>query len=181
LRFFGGFRFRARDADADDVAAVGYERGVPMGGDLTAAPRGRSPSFLIQAVKDPEAANLDRIQVIKGWLDAEGATHERIYDVAWSGGRELGADGRLPPVGDTVDVTTASYENSIGAAALSVVWTDPDFDPSQRAFYYVRVLEIPTPRHHVYDAVALGVGAEDLGLPTRIQERAWSSPIWYAP
>lgn len=181
LRFFGGFDFRPRHAQADDMAAVGYERGVPMGGDLTAAPRDRAPSFLIEAMKDPASGNLDRVQVIKGWLDASGEPHEIVYNVVWSGDRALDADGDLPPVGDTVDIARARYENTIGAASLRTYWTDPDFDPSQRAFYYVRALEIPTPRHQVYDAAALGVDPEDYPMPTRIQERAWSSPIWYTP
>jgi hypothetical protein len=181
LRVFGGFNFRERDAEADDFAAVGYEKGVPMGGDLTAAPRRRAPRLLIQALKDPMGANLDRVQVIKGWVDAEGGQHEQIYDAAWSGDREIGADGRLPDVGNTVDLSTARYTNDIGAAALTTVWEDPDFDPSSRAFYYVRVLEIPTPRHSLYDAVALGVDPALTAMPATIQERAWSSPIWYTP
>jgi hypothetical protein len=181
LRMFGGFGFDAADADAADIAATGYARGVPMGADLAAAPSGRAPAFLIQAVKDPMGANLDRVQVIKGWLDSAGEQHEQVFDVAWSGDRAPGADGRLPPVGNTVDETTALYTNDIGAAQLVTVWEDPEFDPAQRAFYYVRVLEIPTPRHSLYDAVALGVGAEATGMPATIQERAWSSPIWYTP
>jgi hypothetical protein len=181
LRVFGGFRFRDRDADADDLVGVGYENGVPMGGDLTAAPRGRAPRLLIHAAKDPMGANLDRAQVVKGWVDAEGVQHEQIYEAAWSGEREIGADGRLPAVGSTVDLATALYDNSIGAAQLRAVWEDPDFDPAQRAFYYVRVLEIPTPRHSLYDAVALGIDPGDTAAPATIQERAWSSPIWYTP
>jgi hypothetical protein len=136
---------------------------------------------LIQASKDPQGANLDRVQVIKGWLDASGATHEKIYDAAWAGDRMHDAEGRLPAIGDTVDLATASYANSIGAAQLAALWTDPDFDSKQRAFYYVRALEIPTPRHQVQDAVALGMNPEETRQVTRIQERAWSSPIWYTP
>ena len=181
LRVFGGFGFAAADAEAADLAAIGYAQGVPMGGDLAAAPDGAAPSLLIHAAKDPQGANLDRIQVVKGWLDAAGETHERIYDVAWSGDRTPGADGRLPSVGDTVDAQTASYANTIGAAQLATVWEDPDFDPAQRAFYYVRALEIPTPRHHVYDAVALGMDPATLDKPVSLQERAYSSPIWYTP
>jgi len=181
LRVFGGFDFRARDAMADDIAARGYARGAPMGADLTAAPRGRAPSLLFQALKDPRGANLDRVQVIKGWLDAAGEQHEQVYDAAWAGDRAPDADGRLPPVGDTVDRRTAQYANTIGAPELAGVWTDPDFDPAERAFYYVRVLEIPTPRHSAYDAVALGVDVAETATPAVIQERAWSSPIWYAP
>jgi hypothetical protein len=181
LRMFGGFLFRPRDAEAKDIAAVGYRKGVPMGGDLTQAPRGRAPAFLIHAVKDPQGANLDRVQVIKGWLDAGGQPRERIYDVAWSGDRRPDADGKLPAVGDTVDVNTAAYTNTIGAAQLAVVWTDPDFDPAQSAFYYTRVIEIPTPRHSLFDAIALGIDYSVTKQPASIQERAYSSPIWYIP
>ena len=131
--------------------------------------------------KDPLSGNLDRIQVIKGWVDADGESHERIYDAAWSEGRALGPDGKLPPVGNTVDIATARYENSIGAPQLATVWEDPDFDPEQTAFYYVRVLEIPTPRHSLYDAVALGIDVAATGQPATLQERAYSSPIWYTP
>jgi hypothetical protein len=181
LRVFGGFDFRPADADAKDIAKVGYRKGVPMGGDLWNAPKGKAPSFLIYAVKDPISGNLDRIQVVKGWLDASGKTHEHIYNVVWSGNRKLNAEGKLPPVGNTVDVKTASFSNTIGVAQLATVWADPDFDPSQRAFYYIRVLEIPTPRHQVYDAVALGIDNKETHEPATIQERAFSSPIWYTP
>ena len=181
LRVFAGYEFQARDAQAADIAAIGYARGVPMGGDLTAASGKRTPALLIQAHRDPQGANLDRIQVIKGWIDTDGKTHERVFDAAWAGDRRRGADGRLPPVGDSVHPTTASYDNSIGAARLATLWTDPEFDPQQRAFYYVRVIEIPTPRHQVYDAVALGMDPSATREPVRIQERAWSSPIWYTP
>jgi hypothetical protein len=181
LRVFGGFSFRDSDAEAEDIAALGYAHGVPMGSDLTAAPRDRAPQLLIHAVMDPMSGRLDRIQVIKGWVDADGESHERIYDAAWSDGRALGADGKLPPVGNTVDIATARYENSIGAPQLATVWEDPDFDPEQTAFYYVRVLEIPTPRHSLYDAVALGIDVAETGQPATLQERAYSSPIWYTP
>jgi hypothetical protein len=181
VRVFGGFAFSADDADAGDIATLGYRDGVPMGGDLSGAPHNRAPTFLIQARKDPIGANLDRIQIIKGWLDANGESHERIYNVAWSDNRRLSGDGSLPPVGNTVDLTSASYENSIGATQLSTAWTDPDFNAQEPAFYYARVLEIPTPRHQVYDAVALGMDPADTGFPTTIQERAWSTPIWYTP
>ena len=181
LRFFGGFKFRRGDARARDIAGVGYRKGVPMGGDLTSAPGNRSPSFLIYAAKDPLSGNLDRVQVIKGWVDADANTQQRIYNVAWSGKRSLDANGGLPPVGNTVDEQNASFTNTIGATQLATVWTDPDFNPAQLAFYYVRVLEIPTPRHSLYDAVALGIPASDTGEPASIQERAWSSPIWYTP
>ena len=181
LRVFGGFDFRPADADAKDIAEVGYRKGVPMGGELTNAPPRNVPSFLVYAAKDPLSGNLDRVQVVKGWVDESGETHEHIYNVAWSGDREPDAAGALPPVGNTVDVETASYTNTIGAAQLSAVWRDPDFDPKQLAFYYVRVLEIPTPRHSLYDAVALGVPASETKQPASIQERAYSSPIWYTP
>jgi hypothetical protein len=181
LRFFGGFNFRARDAKEKDIASVGYEKGVPMGGDLTNAPRNRAPSFLIYAAKDPLSGNLDRVQIIKGWLDDSGQTQEHVYNVAWSGDRKLDTDGKLPAVGNTVDEKTGSYTNSIGAAQLATVWQDPDFNPGQRAFYYVRVLEIPTPRHSLYDAIALGIPVSETNEPASIQERAWSSPIWYTP
>jgi hypothetical protein len=180
LRVFGGFAFSPEDAAAPDPAAVGYAKGVPMGETLTRAADSRAPSFLIRAVKDPVDANLDRVQMVKGWLGPDGAAREKVFDVVWSGGREIGPDGRLPPVGDTVDRATARYENSIGAAELSAVWTDPEFDPAAKAFYYVRVLQIPTPRNSLYDSVALGAPPPE-GFPAVIQERAYSSPIWYAP
>ena len=151
-----------------------------MGGDLKAAPKGKVPVILIQAMKDPDAANLDRVQVIKGWVDSANQTHEQVYDVAWSGDRKPGADGKLPPVGNTVDVADASYTNSIGAPTLSAAWKDPAFDPRQRAFYYVRVLEIPTPRWTTYDARHFGVELPK-DVPATIQERAYTSPIWYTP
>jgi hypothetical protein len=181
LRVFGGYNFQARDAKAKDIANVGYSKGVPMGGDLTNAPKSKAPSFLIYAAKDPLSGNLDRVQVIKGWVDAAGKTRQKIYNVAWSGKRKLEANGKLPAVGNTVDVKTAKYTNTIGAAQLSTVWTDPDFKPGQLAFYYVRVLQIPTPRHSLYDAIALGIPVSETHEPATIQERAWSSPIWYTP
>jgi hypothetical protein len=181
LRFFGGWNFRNRDARARDIAGTGYDKGVPMGGDLTAGPDGKAPSFLIRAVKDPVGANLDRVQVIKGFLDDDGMPQEKIYDVALSDNREANADGKVPPVGNTVDVSTGNYTNSIGDAELTVVWTDPNFAADKRAFYYVRVLQIPTPRHTLFDAIALGIPVEETGNPATIQERAYSSPIWYTP
>jgi hypothetical protein len=180
VRFFGGFDFGEGDLQGD-VAASGYARGVPMGGDLTAATADQRPTFLVQAMKDPEGANLDRVQIIKGWVDADGQTHEQIFDVAWSDDRQPGADGKLPPVGNTVDLTTAEYENSIGAAQLTGAFTDPDFDPSQRAMYYVRVLEIPTPRWTLYDKVRFGVDDIADDVPLVQQEKAFTSPIWYSP
>ena len=181
LRVFGGFNFNNRDARANDIAAVGYRKGVPMGSDLTAAPRNRAVTLLIHAAKDEVGANLDRIQVVKGWIDAEGNTQEKVYDVAWSDGRDMDANGHLPPVGNTVDLSTGAYTNSIGATQLATTWEDPDFDPSLSAFYYVRVLEIPTPRHTLFDALALQIPPEDTGHSATIQERAYSSPIWYTP
>jgi len=180
LRVFGGWNYDAAAADADDLAQVGYAGGVPMGGDLSAAPGGEGVQLLIRATKDPMDANLDRVQVIKGWVDADGTSHEKVFDVAWSDDRVPGADGKLPPVGNTVDIETGAVENSIGAAEFSTVWTDPTFDASQRAFYYVRVIQIPTIRHSQLDAVALGIPTPSEG-PATIQERAYSSPIWYTP
>ncbi len=182
LRVFGGWNFRARDAKARDLAGRGYAKGVPMGGDLTAAPRGKAPGLLISATKDPLEANLDRLQVVKGWIGADGVEREQTYDVAWSDNREPGPDGRLPAVGNTVSLDTGAYENSIGAARLATLWTDPDFDPALRAFYYVRVLQIPTPRHTLFDTIALQESPEAAGgHASIIQERAYSSPIWYTP
>jgi hypothetical protein len=181
LRTFAGFSFTQNDARANDLAAIGYRKGVPMGSELTAAPKGKAPSLLIHAVKDPAGANLDRIQVVKGWLDDKKQPQQKVYDVAWSGTRKMGADGKVPAVGNTVDISTAKYTNTIGAAQLTAVWADPDFKASQVAFYYVRVLEIPTPRHSLYDAVALGIDVGVTKAPATIQERAYSSPIWYTP
>lgn len=178
VRFFGGFGFAPEDAAADDIATVGYAKGVPMGGDISAATG--PATFLVRAVKDPIGANLDRIQIVKGWLGSDGKAQEKVFDVAWSAGREVGADGRLAPVGDTVDVAGASYKNSIGAAELTTVWIDPEFDPAQKAFYYVRVLQISTPRNSLYDSVALQK-EPPAGYATSIQERAYTSPIWYSP
>ncbi len=181
LRVFGGFNFAPADAQAKNLADIGYRKGIPMGGDLTAAPRGKAPEFLIHAVKDPLSGNLDRVQVIKGWVDTKGGTHTKIYDVAWSGHRRKGADGKVPAVGNTVDIKTGLYTNTIGAVQLATVWKDPDFNPKETAFYYVRVLEIPTPRHSLLDAIALGIPVSDTKEPATIQERAYSSPIWYNP
>jgi len=180
VRVFGGFDFTARDLNRSDFAEQGYQRGVPMGGDLKAAPAGAAPSFLVQALRDPDGANLDRVQLVKGWLDAAGKTHEKVYDVAWSGARKPGKDGKLPPVGNTVNVKEASYANSIGAPYLTAHWKDPAFDPKQRAFYYVRVLEIPTPRWTTFDAKFFGVPLPK-DVPASIQDRAYTSPIWYTP
>ncbi len=152
VRVFAGFDFTKDDLERSDFAKYGYENGVPMGGDLKAAPQGKAPSLLIRALRDVDGANLDRIQVIKGWLDAGGQTHEKVYDVAWSNGRQPGTDGKLPPVGNTVNVEEATYTNAIGTPALQAYWQDPEFDAAQRAFYYVRVVEIPTPRWTTFDA-----------------------------
>jgi hypothetical protein len=151
-----------------------------MGGDLPSRRADGPPTFMVYALRDPIGANLDRIQIVKGWLDAAGKTHENVYDVAWSAGREPDANGVLPVVGDTVDVANANWTNTIGASELATVWTDPDFDPAQPAFYYARVLEIPTPRWVVYDAFRFGVEIPE-GAKTTGQERAYTSPIWYAP
>jgi hypothetical protein len=156
----------------------GYARGVPMGGTLPAS--GKRPTFTVHAMKDPDGANLDRIQIIKGWVDAGGGHHEKIVDVAWSGGRKRGADGQLPGVGNTVDTKIAAYTNSIGSPELVGHWTDDEFDPKQYALYYARVIEIPTPRWSTFDAVRAGLPLLE-GVPATIQERAWTSPIWYAP
>ncbi len=182
LRFFGGWDFGVRDARARDLAERGYEKGVPMGGDLVSASRGKAPSFLISAVKDPLDANLDRVQIVKGWVATDGSPQERIYNVAWSGDRKLNDEGLLLPVGNTVSLTSGRYDNSIGATELTTVWTDPDFDPSLRALYYVRVIQIPTPRHTLLDTIALQQPPEAAaGHASTIQERAYSSPIWYTP
>ncbi len=157
VRVFAGWDFTRDDLYRSDFAKHGYENGVPMGGDLKAAPASKAPTFLIRAIRDVDGANLDRIQVIKGWLDASGDMQEKVYDVAWADVRQLGADGKLPAVGNTVNVEEATYTNAIGAPGLEAFWTDPDFDASQRAFYYVRVLEIPTPRWTTYDAKVFGV------------------------
>ena len=181
LRFFGGWGFDDADAEATDVAKRGYGKGVPMGSDLPARSDSEAPSFLIGALKDPVGANLDRVQIVKGWIDADGLPHETIHDVVWSGDRRPDRKGRLPAAGNTVDVTTGHYTNSIGDAQLVGVWTDPEFDPSQRALYYARVIQIPTPRHTLLDAIALGIDPAETGNPATIQERAYSSPIWYTP
>lgn len=180
VRLFGGWEFVPQDANNRLPAYVGYTKGVPMGGDLQAAPKGKSPTFLLAALKDPIGANLDRYQIIKGWLDRKGTLHERIYDVVWSGNRKPDAKGKLPPVGDTVDVANATWTNTIGSPELITVWTDPDFDPSQPAFYYGRVIEIPTPRWTAYDAKRFGVKPLP-GTPMTVTERAYTSPIWYTP
>ncbi|NJN50945.1 MAG: DUF3604 domain-containing protein [Gammaproteobacteria bacterium] len=179
VRFFGAWDFAGVEHSGDWIRA-GYARGVPMGSELRDAPEGKAPTFIVWALKDPNSGNLDRVQIVKGWVDAEGTQHERIYNVAWSGRRTLDEVGNLPSVGNTVDVKTATYVNSIGNAELFSVWTDPAFDAALHAFYYVRAIEIPTPRWSTRDAVALGIDIPG-GLPESITERAWSSPIWYVP
>ena len=160
---------------------VGYNKGVPMGGDLSKAPAGKAPTFLLAALRDAYSGNLDRIQVVKGWVDAGGKTHEKIYDVTVSGDRKIGADGRCKtPVGNTVDIPNATWTNTIGSPELITVWKDPDFDPKQHAVYYARVIEIPTPRWTCYDAKFYGVKM-DKEVPMTTQERAYTSPIWYTP
>ena len=180
VRFFGGWEFTKDDLRSRAPAFRGYEKGVPMGSDLSKAPKGKAPSFMVYALRDPIGANLDRIQIIKGWLDKKGKTNEKVYDVAWSGNRKLNAKGKLPPVGNTVDLEAANWTNTIGASELATVWTDPDFDPKEKAFYYARVLEIPTPRWVVYDKVRLGA---EIPKDAKLihQERAYTSPIWYTP
>ena len=181
VRFFGGWDYSAADAARPDLARLGYARGVPMGGDLTQAPEGKAPSFLIRAAKDPDGANLDRAQVIKGWRDEHGELHEQIYNVALSDGRTDNGNGEVEAVGSTVDAADASYTNTIGDPELAVVWTDPDFDRDERAFYYLRVLEIPTPRWTAYDAKFYGLKDLPEEIPMVTQERAYTSPIWYTP
>ena len=180
VRFFGGWDFVPADAANRLPADVGYAKGVPMGGDLRSAPAGKAPTFLVGAMKDPLSGNLDRIQIVKGWVDAKGARQEKIYDVAWSDDRKRGADGKLPAVGNTVDVANATWTNTIGASELITVWKDPAFDPKLRAVYYARVIEIPTPRWTTYDARYFGIEIPE-GVPTSTQERAYTSPIWYTP
>jgi len=177
-RFFGGAALSANPTDPVAMVKEGYSKGVPMGGTLPAS--GGAPTFTVQAMKDPDGANLDRIQIIKGWVDAAGKQHEKIVDVVWSGNRQRGADSKVPPVGNTVDLKTAKYANTIGSPELIGSWTDREFDPKQYALYYARVLEIPTPRWSTYDAVRAGLPLL-ADVPATIQERAWTSPIWYSP
>jgi hypothetical protein len=182
IRFFGGWDFDRTDAESRNPAIAGYTKGVPMGGDLGSAPAGKSPTFLVAALKDPIGANLDRIQIIKGWVDAKGQTQEKVYDVVWGDAetRKPRADGKLPPVGNTVNVEQAFWTNTIGDPELVTVWKDPDFDPTLRAFYYARVIEIPTPRWTCYDAKRFGVKMPK-EVPMTLQERGYTSPIWYTP
>ncbi len=179
VRFFGGFGYGRDILESADWVATAYSQGVPMGGELRDSPASNPPVFLVMAAMEPDGAHLDRIQIVKGWVE-RGELREKIFNVAWSGDRRVGNGGSLPPVGDTVDAAAASYDNSIGAAQLAAVWTDPAFDPAAGAVYYARVLQIPTPRWSTYDAKTLGISPRE-DLPVAIQERAWSSPIWYRP
>jgi hypothetical protein len=181
VRLFGGWEFEQGDLLHRDLARIGYGKGVPMGSDLKAAAAGAgAPRFLVYALRDPMGANLDRVQIVKGWLDAGGKSKEKVYDVAWSGERKPDKNGKLPPVGDTVDLSIPSWTNTIGAADLGAVWTDPDFDPKLRAFYYARVIEIPTPRWTAYDRVKFKLDLP-ADIPLKTQERAYTSPIWFNP
>ncbi len=179
VRFFGGWDYNKDDLRSRQPAFRGYEKGVPMGGDLKQAPKGKkAPKFMVYALRDPVGANLDRIQIVKGWMDKKGETHEKVYDVSWSGDRKPNKKGKLPSVGNTVDLEAANWTNTIGASELATVWTDPDFKASENAFYYARVIEIPTPRWIVYDKVRLGAELPK-GATLTHQERAYTSPIWY--
>jgi hypothetical protein len=180
--FFGGWNFEAEDAAKRAPGPVGYTKGISMGGDLGSAPEGKAPSFLVAALKDPYSGNLDRIQIVKGWVDREGETGEKVYNVVWGDTerRKIGDDGKLTAVGNTVDVENATWTNTIGDSELLAVWEDPDFDAKQSAFYYARVIEIPTPRWTAYDAKRFGVEMSD-EVPMITQERAYTSPIWYTP
>ncbi len=180
VRFFGGYEFTEADAQSRLPADAGYAKGVPMGGNLAASEDGAAPNFLVAALKDPLSGNLDRIQIVKGWLDADGETQEKVYNVVWAGDRALDGEGKLPDVGNTVDVANATWTNTIGAAELIGTWQDPDFEASQSAFYYVRVIEIPTPRWTAYEAKRFGVEM-DAAVPMITTERAYTSPIWYTP
>jgi hypothetical protein len=181
VRVFGGWEFKPGDDRRSDYVDLGYGKGVPMGGELVRAKRDKSPSFIVTALMDPMRGNLDRVQMIKGWRDSEGNLHEKIYDIAWSDNRKPDSKtGKLPPVGNTVNIPEATWTNTIGDAQLSTVWQDPDFSTSDQAFYYVRVLEIPTPRWTAYDAKRFGV-TMDKEVPMTTQERVYTSPIWYIP
>ena len=181
VRFFGGWNYDSDLTDKPAYLDAAYANGVPMGGDLSAAPKGEGPAFIAVASKDPDGANLDRVQIVKGWLDRDGTLQEKVYDVAWSGERKANAEtGKVPAVGTTVNVANATYANTIGAADLATVWTDPDFDRNVKAFYYVRVIEIPRPRWTTYDAAYFKLDLPD-EIATVIQDRAYSSPIWYTP
>lgn len=182
VRFFGGFDFTEEDSYTRQPAVLGYSKGVPMGGDLHSAPKDKAPTFLVAAMKDPQSGNLDRIQIVKGWLDAKGKAQEKVYNVVWGDAdkRKLDVSGKLTAVGNTVNAKTSSWKNTVGDAELVAVWKDPDFNSSVKAFYYARVLEIPTPRWTTYDSVRFNEKIPK-GAPVSIQERAYTSPIWYSP
>ena len=181
VQMFAGWDFPEGAETSDSFALMGSQYGVPMGGDLVANDKdGKAPVFLLRAVKDPVGANLDRLQVVKGWVDNAGEQQERVYNVAWSDDRSLDASGNLTAVGNTVELSSGRYTNTIGQSEFSLKWTDPDFSAQQSAFYYVRVLQIPTPRNGLLDSLALQLDEPPRG-PKTIQERAYSSPIWYTP
>tara|TARA_B100001964_G_C14254392_1_gene611563 strand:+ start:1432 stop:3282 length:1851 start_codon:yes stop_codon:yes gene_type:complete len=181
VRVFGGWSFEPAHATSGDIDTLGRSQGVPMGANLPVRGEAEAPSFLVVAQKDPKSANLDRVQMVKGWLDDQGRPREHVYDIAWSNERTPDASGKVPPVKNTVDLKLGTYRNDVGSSVFSTVWSDPDFDASRRAFYYVRVLEIPTPRHSVFDAIALGLDPQEIEGAATIQERAYTSPIFYAP
>jgi hypothetical protein len=180
VRVFAGWDFTPDEVNRSDFAARGYARGVPMGADLTKAPKGKAPTLMVRALRDPDGANLDRIQIIKGWLDERGTTHEKVYDVALSDDRATDSAGKVAPVGNTVDVVNATYQNTIGDPLLSAFWKDPAFDPKAPAFYYARVIEIPTPRWTAYEAKRFKLSMDEK-VPMTTQERAYTSPVWYTP
>ena len=180
VRFFGGWEYTDLDISSRNPAFAGYQKGVSMGGDLPDRGKNDAPTFMVFALRDPIGGNLDRIQIVKGWMDDEGETHEKVYDVVWAGDREPGANGKLPPVGNTVNAATASFTNTIGLSELGTVWTDPDFDRKESAFYYARVIEIPTPRWSTIEAFRFDMEIPE-GAPISTQERAYTSPIWYTP
>jgi len=181
VRFFGGWNYAPDLVEQPAYLDVAYGEGVPMGGELGDAPKSTAPVFIAVALKDPDGANLDRVQIVKGWLDRRGIMQEKVYDVAWSDNRQPDpGTGKLPPVGSTVDIEKATYTNSIGSAQLAAVWTDPDFNSDQRAFYYLRAIEIPRPRWSTYDAAYFKLDLPD-EIPRTVQDRAYTSPIWYTP
>lgn len=181
VRFFGGWEFKKKHAKGSEMVQIGYVFGHPMGSDLTKGPEGKSPRFLMYAVKDPKGANLERMQIVKGWVDEDGEAHEKVYDVAVARSPMVDEAGRPLMLVSDEELTRRGYKEGFGAPSMHAFWEDPGFDPKSRAFYYLRVLQVPTPRHTLYDAVANGVEPEATGQPTSIQERAYSSPIWYTP
>ena len=177
IRFFGGWGYN--DADLNNLVDAGYSKGVPMGGDLNNA-GDKKPTFMVSTLMDPNSGSLDRIQIVKGWANADGTLNEKVYDVIWSGDRKVDKNGKVPSVGNSVNLEDATWDNSIGATQLKTVWTDEDFDPALEAFYYVRVLEIPTPRWTLYDVIRFGAEMSD-EVPMTQTERGYTSPIWYSP